>query len=138
MGRRKPDTGPDDCYIRSSYHAGAERERNSIGKKIAAARHAAGLSLASFTALLKDYGVTVTASSASKWEMGLTVPSAYQLLAISKALKLADPFLYFCGDEAGPKDEALYIVLDKELNKEGRKKIEEFRKILIASGLYKP
>ena len=137
MGRRKHDPGPDDC-IKSSYHAGAEREKNAIGKKIAAARRAAGLSLASFTTLLKDYGVSITASSASKWEQGLTVPSAYQLLAISNALKLADPFMYFCGDEAGPNDEALYIVLDKELNKEGRKKIEEFRKILIASGLYKP
>ena len=47
--------------------------------------------------MLKNYGVDVTHSALGKWTNGLTVPSAYQLVAICHALHIEEGISYFTG-----------------------------------------
>ena len=62
-------------------NAESERKANVVGKRIAEARSAKKLSLSAFAELLTEYGVAVGRSAVYKWETGVTIPSAYQLLA---------------------------------------------------------
>jgi DNA-binding transcriptional regulator YiaG len=57
------------------YNAAAEQQQNIIGQRIAEARKRAEISLAKFSALLEEYGVTVTAAGINKWEVGKAVPN---------------------------------------------------------------
>ena len=117
-----PVHAPSSCY-----NAAAEQQQNYIGQQILAARNRAKLSLAKFSKLLEQYGVCVSAAALSKWELGKSVPSAYQLLAVSRALHIADCVSYFSSAGDIP-----------ELNEEGLRKVEEYKTDLIASGRYKP
>lgn len=109
------------------YNATTEQEMNVVGQRIAQARNNAGLSLVKFSSLLEQFGVSVSSVAINKWEHGKNVPSAYQLLAISRALQLEDDLSYFIG-----KGRAL------ELNEEGMRKVADYKADLIASGRYKP
>lgn len=57
---------------------------------------------------------------------GISIPSAYQLLAVCAALHLEDGFDYFVSNTKRPL-----------LNAEGRRKVKEYREDLIASGKYR-
>lgn len=109
------------------YNAATEQQRNVVGQRIAQARNGAGLSLAKFSALLEDYGVSVGSGAISKWELGKAVPSVYQLLAVTHALQMEDDLSQFTSFARVP-----------ELNEEGMKKVAEYKSDLIASGKYKP
>ena len=76
--------------------------------------------------MLKNYGVDVTHSALGKWTNGLTVPSAYQLVAICHALHIEEGISYFTGS---------YV---SELNEIGMAKMRSYRDDLIASGRYRP
>jgi len=108
------------------YNAAAEQQQNIIGQRIAQARNQVGISLAKFSTLLEEYGVSVSAAAISKWEVGKAVPSAYQLMAVSQALQLEDNLSQFISNT------------QPELNEEGLKKVATYRADLIASGRYKP
>lgn len=108
------------------YNAGTEQQQNVIGQRIAQARNQVGISLAKFSTLLEDYGVSVSAAAISKWEVGKAVPSAYQLMAVSQALQLEDNLSQFISNS------------QPELNEEGLKKVATYKADLIASGRYKP
>jgi len=108
------------------YNATSDREQNYIGMRIAEARNNGGLSLAAFSKLLADYGVSVSAAAINKWELGGSTPNAYQLLAIRQALNIENAD-FFMSNAAQP-----------ELNAEGLKKVAEYKADLIASGRYKP
>lgn len=110
-----------------NYNASTDREINYIGQRIAEARNAAGLNLGSFCDLLAEHGVSVGKAAVSKWEVGRSVPSAYQLLAISKALQIQEGLSFFMSTGVRP-----------ELNDVGMKKLAEYKADLIASGRYKP
>ena len=109
-----------------SYNAAAEKERNVIGSRLAAARKRRGMTLAALCAALEEYGVKITPASANKWENGDTVPSAYQLIALFNALGIEDRLSFFMENCEPP------------LNSEGIRRIEEYREDLIASGRYSP
>lgn len=109
------------------YNAATEQEQNIVGQRIAYARNQAGLSLAKFSTLLEEFGISVTAAAISKWEVGKSIPSAYQLLAVAQALRMEDNLTQFIRDGIQP-----------ELNEEGLKKVAEYKSDLIASGKYKP
>lgn len=111
----------------TGYHAGKEHEDNIIGKRLAAARQARGLSLSAFSDLLGNYGLNIKRQGLGKWESGDAVPNGYQLLAVCHALELEDGISYFTG--AAPKP---------ELNERGLKKLREYKEDLIASGRYAP
>ena len=109
------------------YNAAAERQENVIGRKIAEARKRSGYSLVAFGELLEEYGLSVRRSGINKWETGAAVPNAYQLLAVCRALNIREGLGYFTGSAPAPA-----------LNQEGMRKLEEYRKDLIASGRYRP
>ena len=110
------------------YNAVWDRERNIVGRRLNQIRLEKGYTLESFSALLSLYGVDVKRGGISKWELGKALPSVYNLAAICHALDIPEGISYFFCDE------------DKSslLNTEGQRKLEEYRKDLIASGRYKP
>ena len=112
------------CFGR--YNAFADKEQNVVGKRIAESRKSAGLTYEAFSELLKGYGVSVSLSSIFKWENGSTVPNAYQLMAISHAFEITDMYSRFAS------------TYQPELNEVGLQKLAEYKKDLIATGLYSP
>ena len=110
----------------SSYNAEQEKRKNIIGARITQALNESGISKKAFCEVLKAYGVEVGQSALGKWTNGLTVPNAYQLLAVCHALNIADGLAYF---------EEEHIPL---LNQVGEEKVRSYRDDLIASGKYKP
>ena len=110
------------------YNAAVEREQNYIGKKIAEARKDKKLSLAAFSDLLSKHGLAIQRQGLGKWESGDAIPNAYQLLAVCHALEIQDGVAYFT--ETPAKVEAL--------NKEGLRKLQDYKEDLIASGRYSP
>lgn len=115
-----------DFADKQTYSVLAAREQNEIGNKIAEARNHAGLSLTGFREELNLYGVSVQNAGINKWEMGKSVPSAYQLIAITRALGIRQGMAYF--------DPEIRPVL----NEAGLKKVDEYKSDLIASGRYAP
>lgn len=109
-----------------SYNAAKERADNIVGIRIDEARKKAGLSLPAFSALLRQFGVSMTPSGINKWTKGSALPNAYQLVAVCHALDLDVDLSYFCSDQT------------PVLNDEGMEKVREYRNDLIASGRYRP
>ena len=104
----------------SPYNAETEKKRNVIGQQLAKAVRDCGYSKKAFCEVLKNYGVDVTHSALGKWTNGLTVPSAYQLVAICHALHIEEGISYFTGS---------YV---SELNEIGMAKMRSYRDDLIA------
>ena len=108
------------------YNAATERTANAVGSRIAAARKSRGLSIASFTDVLNDYGISLTKAAVGKWETGETVPSVYQFLAVCSALDMDDRLSAYKNDFV------------PELNEEGLRKVDQYKHDLISSGNYRP
>ena len=108
------------------YNAETEKGVNAIGKRIAEARKQHDMSLVAFSKHLKSYGVSVGDVALSKWENGVTVPNAYQFIAICCALGLEDEATFFMSN------------YQPVLNETGRQKLAEYKADLVASGNYKP
>lgn len=110
------------------YSAVYEREQNTLGSKILEARTRHGLHQKDLSRLLRNYDIEITAGAISKWEKGDSLPNPYQLFALSIELGIGDVLDYFAG---------VNIEGERKLNAEGKKKIEEYVNLLVASGLYK-
>lgn len=110
------------------YYAAREREKNTIGKKLAEIRRKKGYTLTEFSELLAAYGVNAQRAAISKWENGETTPSIYQLIAICHALSIMEGPSYFADMPS----------LSPPLNEIGMQKLEEYKNDLIASGRYQP
>lgn len=108
------------------YNAPGEREKNIVGLRLLEARKVRDWTLADLCERLRDFGVETTRSSISKWETGATVPNAYQLVALCKALGVVDEISYFTESR------------NAELNEAGLRKVREYRHDLISSGNYAP
>ena len=108
------------------YDAAAEKDRNTVGEKIREARKRKGLSIAAFSERMKAFGVDVSVGGAGKWELGYSIPNAYQLIAICSALDIEDQVPFFTES---------YVPV---LNDEGMRKVAEYRADLVASGRYRP
>ena len=104
------------------YNAAKDHECNYIGNQIRAARKSMKLSLEQLSQILMGYGVDIGRVAVNKWEKGISIPSAYQLLAVCAALHLEDGFDYFVSNTKRPL-----------LNAEGSRKVKEDREELIAS-----
>lgn len=105
------------------YNAEEEKEKNAIGKQIAAARERLGLSKTELEYLVGTYGVSTHRDLIRRWEHGDTIPTGYQLIALCHALNIDEGFSYFGGAE-------------QKLNEIGQRKVVEYRNDLIATGLY--
>ena len=77
------------------YSAKTEKQNNVIGTRLSEELKNRKLSKKEFCTTLKDFGVDVSQSALGKWTNGLTVPNAYQLLAICYALDLEDGLAAF-------------------------------------------
>ena len=111
--------------VAREYSVAKERESNTIGKRIAEERQKAQLSRPEFGKLLKNVGIDVVTEAIRKWEIGDSVPSAYQLLAICAVFGIDDVLLNF---------DSTFI---PQLNEEGQKKVREYADDLAASGKYR-
>lgn len=107
------------------YHAAVQREENYIGARIAEGRREKKLSLYALSDMLAEHGVEITAAGINRWELGRSVPNAYQLLAVAYALGLEEDMSFFVDGKA-------------DLSARGREKLQEYKQDLIASGRYKP
>lgn len=110
---------------KQGYNAEEERAMNIIGSRIRAARKARKITIDELSELLASFGVYAKNGAIGKWEQGYSVPSAYQLIAITQALRLEDRISYFMN------------ISDQSLNMTGLQKLEDYRNDLIASGRYK-
>ena len=108
-----------------NYNAAEEQSRNIIGQRIAQYRKENKMSRPEFYELITRYGITVGQQATRKWETGEGTPSAYQLLALASGMGVEDNIFYFSSKPT-------------ELNGEGRRKVSEYRRDLIASGNYVP
>lgn len=108
------------------YDAAAEKDQNVVGLRIAEARKNKGFSQASFCKYLRGFGVDVSSNAVGKWEIGSTIPNAYQLIAVCVALGMEEQLPYFMKNYA------------PALNEEGKRRVEEYKADLIASGKYRP
>ena len=108
------------------YDAESQRNRNVIGRRIAEARTQHRLSLTGLAERLTGYGVTVGRTAINKWESGASVPNAYQLLAICRALDIETELPYFMDCEGL-----------ESLNAEGQQRLAAYRDDLLASGHYR-
>ena len=108
------------------YNAAGERERNAVGARIAEARNAKNWNLGKLTEGLKACGVNLTKAAVNKWETGETVPNIYQFLAVTALLGMDDRLGSYREDAS------------QELNQEGLRKLEEYRRDLVSSGNYRP
>lgn len=118
---------PWSAVRKNTYDTVKERNKNIIGQRIQEARTRRGLSLAELSSLLAENGLSIQRQGIGKWEAGISVPNAYQLLALCDALEIEEGFAFFAGrrEPFG------------ELDDVGLRKLEEYREDLIASGRYK-
>ena len=98
-----------------------------IGKTLAKLRKEAGLSQAELAVRLSMLGVDVTNQAVSKWESGSSVPNARQFIILCAALGVEDVLGEFTKGKYGA-----YAGLDSE----GRRKLAEYKSLLISSGRY--
>lgn len=112
---------------KNAYDTVKERQENIIGLRIQEARTRRGLSLAELSSLLAENGLSIQRQGIGKWEAGISVPNAYQLLALCDTLQIEEGIAFFTGkrEQFG------------ELDDIGLRKLEEYRDDLIASGRYK-
>lgn len=98
---------------------------DDIGLKIAALRRDAGLSQKELAQRLTALGEPVSDKALSKWEKGMTLPSARQLLLVCHALEVEDISGLFMGRG-----------LARGLSAAGQRKLAEHADLLRRSGLY--
>ena len=109
-----------------SYNAQNEQNDNIIGSVLLRLRKSKNYSQEQMCAELKKYGVTIGAAGLGKWERGLSIPTAYQVIAACHALDHSLDMSEFISD---------YVPL---LNEEGQRKVDEYVSDLAASGKYAP
>ena len=99
----------------------------NIGSVLAEARARAGLSQSQLAARLTLLGLSATNQAVSKWEKNATQPNAKQFIALCAVLGLDDPLSEFTDGKIG---------VFAGLSSEGRRKMEEYRRLLLDSGRY--
>ena len=105
------------------WNAAEERTDNIIGQRLSMERKRRGLTLEALRELLQNHGVEIQIQGLNKWEKGLTVPNAYQFIALCRILGIEDCMV------------GMESVL---LNDTGLRKLDEYKMDLIASGRYRP
>lgn len=98
---------------------------DNIGQKIAVLRREAGLSQKEVAQRLTELGEPVSDKALSKWEKGMTLPSARQLLLVCHVLEVEDISGAFMGRGVA-----------HGLDSAGRRKLGEYADLLRRSGLY--
>lgn len=109
---------------KKKYNSAKEKEENVIGKRTVEARKIKGVSCSELSRILLEQGTQISSQVINKWENAYAVPTGYQLIALCHALDIEDGLSFFARD------------YKPDLNTEGMKKVQEYRDLLVASGLY--
>ena len=100
-----------------------------LGSPLATLRKRWQLSQAEVAEQLTQMGIPVTNRAISHWEQERTQPSSTQFLGLCAIYRIRDVVTAF-GEYKLPSHRA-------ELNNEGVEKVEEFTRILVASGMFR-
>lgn len=98
-----------------------------IGNILRDSRKAAGYTCAEVAPILTASGLPCKTSTINSWENGRTAVGGVQLLMLCHLYNIHDIYSVFLGKDS-----------DNQLNRDGLTKLDEYRKILIASGMFKP
>lgn len=109
---------------KKKYYSVREKEKNVIGRRIAEARKMKGVSCSELSRILLEQGTQISSQVINKWENAYAVPTGYQLIALCYALDIEDGLSFFTGN------------YKPDLNTEGIKKVQEYRDLLVASGMF--
>ena len=107
----------------SDWNTAEDRANNILGKRLASERKRCGLTLGAMCERLRSHGVEIQIQGLNKWEKGLTVPNAYQFIAACRVLGIED---------------CMVGIESSLLNDTGLRKLDEYKRDLIASGRYQP
>ena len=107
-----------------TYNASKAKEENMVGQKIREIRTAKGMTTKDLVSRLHDAGLDVPVLSVQRWENGFVMPNVYQFLSICEALGLT-------------LEDFLTVSTFNGLNAEGKKKLEEYKDLLMLSKLYR-
>ena len=99
-----------------------------LGSPLASLRKSWQLSQAEVAEQLTQMGIPVTNRAISHWEQERAQPSSTQFLGLCAIYRVKDVLSVF-GEYKLPQR-------SYELNREGREKVEEFARILVASGMF--
>ncbi len=109
------------------FQADMAKERNVIGRKIAEARKRLDITQAQLAELMGEFGIQIQTPGVNKWESGVSVPNAYQLVALCYALDVEGGLEYFTGPVM-PKREIL--------NTQGQRLLNSYREFLESNPKY--
>ncbi len=104
--------------------------RTDFGEKLRALRKQRDYNQTEVSRLMTERGCQIAKQSISRWEQGLNMPNAVQFINLCVIYQVKDVAAVF-GE--GPIPSPANV-----LNREGRKKVDEYIKDLAASGLYSP
>lgn len=96
-----------------------------IGSILKKSRKAAKYTCADIAGILTEYGLPCKTAAVNSWENGRTSVGGLQLLMLCQIYNIRDIYSVFLSENT-----------DNHLNKEGLSKLEDYRNLLIASGLY--
>ena len=106
------------------------KDAKDLNKKIGAIlkeqRKALGYTCADVSKILSTYGLSCKLNTINSWENGLTNISGVQFIILCKIYNIKNINALFLDDND-----------DNSLNSEGMAKLEDYRNLLVASGLYK-
>lgn len=112
--------------LQATYNIQSETALNLVGQQIRLARDYANMTRSEFCTALDARGIKIGPSAVRKWELGQSVPNAYQLVAICDILDIDADLSIFRSDNKS------------RLNAEGQRRVREYRRDLVASGNYTP
>jgi len=105
-----------------------DKMSNKLGDKLCTLRRERGLSQKELAEILQNCGIDVTNQAVSKWEKGITQPSATQFLTLCSIFEVDN-----IGDEFSTGTNGIL----HGLNVIGQRKVREYADILRASGLFR-
>ena len=101
-----------------------------IGNTLKLLRNKIGLQQSEVVVRLKSLGIDATQQKISRWENNRNYPSIEQFMGLCEIYGVKDAFRLFVKQD--------FTEPCCELNREGREKLEDYKQLLICSGLYRP
>ncbi len=117
-----------------------DKAGNTMGRKLKAARIAAGMTVADISSFLIELGFKASSKTIYSWEIGNSQPTPDPFLYMCQRYGITDPLSYFgYKNEADTIDpyEELLVTNYHALNEEGQEKLVDYSDDLIGNVKYK-